>query len=107
MKVEAYKEITVYHAHSGFGMYQIGESNGEAWESLYDLEVAIGVLFLPLAEALNDEAYIAAGVEDITGKIYGGDPDYLYARLDQSPDGLEIGYFGINKIEVDNEQYTI
>ena len=108
-KVEAFREITISGHHAGFGMYQLGEANGDAWASVSDLiqEIAdSGITFLPLEEALSDHDFIAAGVKNICGKIYGGDPDSIFATLDETPDGqAEVNYFGIIEIKVDADQW--
>ena len=96
----AYKEITINRHHAGFGMYQIGEANGEAWANEADILLEIsgnGIEFLPLDEAIADPRYLAAGVEDIRGKIYGGDPAEIFASI--GADG-DIGYFGIIECQV-------
>jgi hypothetical protein len=106
-QIDAFKEITISTHHSGFGMYQLGEANGEAWASYYDLlqEIANSdIIFLPLDEALTDPRFIAAGVEDISGKIYGGYHDEIFAALLENPGGQdEAYYFGILRIEVDSD----
>lgn len=94
--VVAYREICISHHHAGFGMYQLGEANGEAWAYLSDLEKEMDHnldCMLPLEEALQDDEFVAAGIEDIRGKIYGGDPTYIYANLS---DGA-ITYYGIEE----------
>ena len=103
----AYTEVAIRQHFAGFEMFTRGEidfSSGNAWAFLSDLEMEIaqnGIEFLPIEEALQDPRYQAAGVEDIRGRIEGGDPDYLYARLDHDPDmGLEVAYFGVESAEV-------
>ena len=105
----AFTEVCISPAHSGFGMFQRGESNGTAWADCSDLEAEIssaGLNFLPINEALADSEFISAGIEDISGKIYGGDPDHIYARIDDGPNGEKtVGYFGIDEIEVDEDYW--
>lgn len=109
MSVQAYYEIGISRHHAGFGMYELGEHNyssDSAWAELSDLEQAMidgacGQL-VPLAEALTDTDFLAAGVEDIRGKIYGGDPAYIYAI--HLEDG-EIAYSGISVAEVESNYW--
>ena len=100
----AYYEIAIRPHSAGFGVYELGEQNyspNDAWADLADLEAKMATApdeILPLVEALHNEDFIDAGVIDIRGRIYGGDPPYLYACL--SPDGMGIRYTGIETEEV-------
>lgn len=100
----AYFEITISQAHSGFGMWQLGEQNFStetAWADDSDLFSEIDFHFLSPDEALADSDFISAGVEDIRGKIYGGDPERIFAYIQKEPDNTQsISYFGIQSTEV-------
>ncbi|MBI4001580.1 MAG: hypothetical protein HY348_07335 [Nitrospira defluvii] len=101
--IEAYYEISIEPHHAGFGMYQPGEHNYApqyAWADLSDLEQEMADggsnALLPLDEALHDADFIGAGIDDIRGKIYGGDPLKIYAALRAG----EIRYCGVERAEV-------
>lgn len=102
--IDAYKEVVITNHHAGFGMYELGEANGEAWAFSEDIIGEIssnGVSFLSLDEALQDARYIDAGAEDIKGRIYGGDPDEIYVILEKDYEGKEyVYYFGIIEVKV-------
>lgn len=104
--MEIYYEVTISPHHGGFGMYQLGEHNYSpqmAWALRSDLEdeISSAAEFLPIDAALADSEFQAAGIEDIRGRIYGGDPAHLYAVLDADPEGkLCIYYFGIEAAQV-------
>ncbi len=107
----AYYEIGICRHHAGFGMYELGQhhySTSAAWADLMDLEQAMrdgarGEL-LPIDEALADADFLAAGIEDIRGKIYGGNPDYIYAIL--SDDG-EIAYTGVTSVDKEDTMLSL
>lgn len=101
MKI-AYYELSITPHHAGFGMYDRGEDNcsrEHAWANLPDLEAEMmsnAEDLLPLDEARTNDAFLAAGITNIRGRIYGGDPTYLYAYLS---DG-ELAYTGVDSVEV-------
>jgi hypothetical protein len=106
MNTSSYYQVSIPSA--GFGMYQREPvfRSGSTWANLYDLEAEIAQSisdeFLPLDEALEDPAFVEAGVEDIRGRIYGGDPTNVYAILE---DG-QIGYFGIEEVEAPDNYWV-
>lgn len=109
-KQTIYFEITIAPHHAGFGMYQLGErhfSPESAYADESDLLSEIEVSFLPLDEALTDPNFIVAGVEDIRGKIDGGDPEQIFANIQDEPDNTQsIHYFGIESAEVPAEYWA-
>lgn len=108
--MEIFYEVAISPSHGGFGMYDTGEHNyspQNAWVSLSDLEnelFAKGLDFLPIDEAISASEYQAAGVEDIRGRIYGGDPKHLYAGLSDY-EGSGVYYFGIEAAEVSDDYF--
>lgn len=87
-----YKETTIRPAHSGFGMYQTGEFNGDRYADLSDL---IGEAISNVGEVFElgvDE--LPDGVEDIRGQIY-NQPKYVFAYMDCG----EVAYFGVDTFE--------
>lgn len=94
-----YMECVITKHHAGFGMYEAGEANGEAWDHLSDLRAEMMRNLSnckPLAEALKDAEFIAAGVEDIRGKCY-RQPKHIFANLEANPHTgeNEVSYYGI------------
>lgn len=97
--VTAYYEVNISSASSGFGMFQLGEKNYSpeyAYADKSDLLAAIDENFLPLDEAIEDPAFIAAGIVDVRGRIYGGDPEQIFALLYCG----DIVYFGVESAQV-------
>ena len=96
-----YTECSIKPAPSGFGMWQRGEKQmgrETSYADLYDLVMA-GEL-IDLDAALADEYFIAAGIEDIRGRIY-NEPGLIYAVLDEQGDGSPcVRYFGVEEDEV-------
>ena len=96
-----YTEVSIKESDSGFGMYQRGElqigiETSYAFES--DLIQAIAEnsnSALPIEEALTNDEFIAAGVEDIRGLIY-NEPSEIYAILNDE----RLDYIGIEHTEV-------
>lgn len=112
--MKIFYEVAIRSSHGGFGMFEAGErdySPLSAWASLSDLEnevFATGLDFLPIDEALCDSRFEAAGIEDIRGGIYGGDPLHLYAVLDTSTwDRPTVYYFGIETATVPDDYFTV
>ena len=103
----AYYETQITPAHSGFGEYQRGEdqySPQMAWADENDLLKEIDGDFEIIDDALQSERFINAGVEDIRGKIHGGNPEELYAILNET-EGY-VNYFGIESIEVPDDYWN-
>jgi hypothetical protein len=96
-----YTEVTIAPHHAGFGMYQRGEvQSGPETSCAFESDL-IGRIaensdeILSIEEAIVDAGFIAAGVEDIRGKIY-NEPSKVFARLDRG----DLSYFGIVENEV-------
>jgi hypothetical protein len=96
-----YTEFTIRPADSGFGMWQRGEkqvSPQNSYAYLNDL-IMDGEL-IALDDALADEDFIKAGIEDIRGRIY-NEPGRIYAVLGEEGDGSPcVRYFGVDEDEV-------
>ena len=96
-----YTEFTIRPADSGFGMWQRGEkciSPQNSYAYLSDL-IMDGEL-IDLDDALADEDFIEAGIEDIRGRIY-NEPGRIYAVLDVEGDGSPcVRYYGVDEDEV-------
>ena len=96
-----YTEFTIKPADSGFGMWQRGEKPigpETSYADLYDLVMAGGLV--SLETALEDDDFIAAGIEDIRGRIY-NEPGLIYAKLYVEGDGSpRVRYYGIEEDEV-------
>ena len=82
-------------------MWQRGEkqvSPQNSYAFLSDLVMA-GEL-IDLDDALADEDFIEAGIEDIRGRIY-NEPAYIYCVLDKQGDGSPcVRYIGVEEDEV-------
>ena len=96
-----YTEFTIKPADSGFGMWQRGEKPigpETSYADLYDLVMAGGLV--SLETALEDDDFIAAGIEDIRGRIY-NEPAYIYCVIGEEGDGSPcVRYFGVEEDEV-------
>ena len=97
-----YTECNIKPAHSGGGMWQRGEkqvSPQNSYADLSDLVMAGGLI--DLDDALADEDFIEAGIEDIRGRIH-NEPAYIYCVLDERGDGYYpcVRYFGVEEDEV-------
>jgi hypothetical protein len=105
--MQVYTEISIQKHHSGFGMYQTGELQVSPQTSYADFgdlcfEIAQNSEAMGyLSQALEDEEFIAAGVEDIAGRIY-NQPEKLFARIN---DG-QLNYFGIVESEVPDDFFA-
>jgi hypothetical protein len=91
-----YKEIAIRPHPAGFGMFD-RVSSEEIWSDDTDMLAEMsgnGVQAVELSDALSDPEFLAAGVEDIKGRIYGGDPTTIYASLIND----ELVYFGIDEV---------
>jgi len=107
-----YTEVPIREAHGGFGEYQCGEKSISPQNScgvLRDLECMCGGL--PLEDALLDQDYVDAGVEDISGRVHNR-PSYIYAKIvpdyQMDEDGNlapGVQYFGIDEDEVPEDFY--
>ena len=101
LKMTIYTECNIKPAHSGGGMWQRGEkqvSPQNSYAFLSDLVMA-GEL-IDLDDALADEDFIKAGVEDIRGRIY-NEPAYIYCVIDKQGDGSPcVRYIGVEEDEV-------
>jgi hypothetical protein len=103
-----YTEVSINKHHAGFGMWQSGErqpspTNSYAFYS--DLIDAVsqeqnGVY--PIASAITDPVFIAAGVEDIRGKIF-NEPTYVFAYFDKYD---ELRYFGVDESGVPDDFFN-
>jgi len=86
-------ETVIQHHYAGFGMYQIGEYNGDRWEDKDDLisEIRNNVneLYILGEDELPEE------IEDIRGKIY-NEPEIVFAYVDKFGD---VHYGGIGEFE--------
>ncbi len=101
-----YTECNIKPADSGFGMWQRGEkqvSPQNSYADLYDLVMAGGLI--DLDDALADEDFIEAGIEDIRGRVY-NEPGMIYCKIDEQGDGDGspcVRYFGIEEDEVEDD----
>ena len=101
-----YTEATITPHHAGFGMYQRGElqvGSETSFAVLSDLERAGDIT--PLADALRDPEFQAAGIQDIRGLIY-NQPQHLYAKLQDGYEGKEVSYYGVEATEVDENFFN-
>ena len=96
-----YTECTIKPADSGFGMWQRGEKQmgrETSYADLSDLIMAGGLI--DLDDALADEDFIKAGIEDIRGRIY-NEPGLIYAVIGEEGDGSPcVLYYGVEEDEV-------
>jgi len=105
--MKIYTAVSIAPHHSGFGMYQTGELQVSPQTSYADFgdlcfEIAQNSDAMGyLSQALEDEEFVNAGVEDISGRIY-NEPEKLFAQIN---DG-ELHYFGIVETEVANDFFT-
>ena len=105
--MKVYTEVSIRPTDSGFAMYEAGElqiSPQTSWAIFGDLcfEIAQNSEAMGyLTQALEDQEFIDAGVEDIAGRIY-NQPDKLFARIN---DG-QLSYFGIVETEVSDDFYN-
>jgi hypothetical protein len=75
-----YMETVINSHHSGFGLYQTGEYNGDQWEDkddlLSEIRSNVGEVYILGEDELPKE------IEDIRGKIY-DEPETVFAFIDQ------------------------
>ncbi len=101
-----YTECNIKPAHSGGGMWQRDEKQvgrETSYADLYDLVMA-GEL-IDLDDALADEDFIKAGIEDIRGRV-DNEPGMIYCKIDEQGDGDGspcVRYFGIEEDEVEDD----
>ena len=99
-----YTECNIDPASAGFGMWQRGElqiSSETSFANDCDLIMVIAEncdAVEDIEEALKDDDFIAAGVEDIRGKIY-NEPGRILVILDNG----ELRYIGIEESEVEKD----
>ena len=96
-----YTECTIRPADSGFGMWQRGEKAIGPETSYADLsDLIMAGELIDLDDALADEDFIRAGIEDIRGRIY-NEPGRIYAVLGTECDGSPcVRYYGVEEDEV-------
>jgi hypothetical protein len=96
-----YTAFTIKPADSGFGMWQRGEKQVSAQNSYaYLSDLIMDGELIDLDDALADEDFIEAGIEDIRGRIY-NEPGRIYAVLDVEGDGSPcVRYYGVDEDEV-------
>ena len=96
-----YTAFNINPAPSGFGMWQRSEKPISPLISYaYLSDLVLDGELTDLETALADKDFIAAGVEDIRGRIY-NEPDHIYAVLDIEGDGSpRVRYFGVDEDEV-------
>jgi hypothetical protein len=101
LKMKVYTEFTIKPADSGFGMWQRGEKSvGPQTSYAYLNDLIMDGELIDLDDALADEDFIEAGVEDIRGRIY-NEPGRIYAVLGEEGDGWPcVRYFGVDEDEV-------
>lgn len=96
-----YTACNIKPADSGFGMWQRGEKQTgreTSYADLYDLVMAGSLT--DLDDALANEDFIAAGIEDIRGRIE-NEPDRIYVVLGEECDGSPcVHYCGVEEDEV-------
>lgn len=96
--MKKYKEIAIDTHSAGFGMYQAGEANGDAWECINDL-------LQDMRDHCGSELYelgvdaLPQGAKDIRGRIY-NEPARVFAFIE---DG-EAYYCGIIAVDADDEE---
>lgn len=99
--MKIYTEVAIVPHHAGFGMYQSGEVQSGPETSFAFVSDLLEVVaqnseeVLPIEDAIAHADFIAAGIEDIRGKIY-NQPAKVFARIDRG----ELSYFGIVESEV-------
>lgn len=100
--MKIYTSVIISPHHAGFGMYERGEiqsSPENSWAYFQDLisEMSNNLFSLmKIEDALDNQEFIEAGIEDIRGKIY-NEPSHIYAAID---DYGSLIYFGIVESEV-------
>ena len=96
-----YTEFTIKPADSGFGMWQRGEKTvGPQTSYAYLSDLIMDGELIDLETALAYEDFIAAGIEDIRGRIY-NEPERIYAVLGEEGDGSPcVLYYGVDEDEV-------
>ena len=96
-----YTEFAIKPADSGFGMWQRGEKQVGPQTSYADLsDLVMAGELIDLDDALADEDFIEAGVEDIRGHIY-DEPGMIYCVLGEEGDGSPcVLYYGVDEDEV-------
>jgi hypothetical protein len=82
-------------------MWQRGEKQVSAQNSYaYLSDLIMDGELIDLDDALADEDFIEAGIEDIRGRIY-NEPGRIYAVLDVEGDGSPcVRYYGVDEDEV-------
>lgn len=84
-----YLECSIQGSSAGFGEYQRGEANGEAWDDLH-------ALIFAMRENCGGEIYqlgvdtLPEGIDDIRGSIQ-NEPDHVFVVVI----GDYTGYIGI------------
>ena len=103
-KMTIYTSCSITPAASGFGRWERGEKQTgreTSYADLYDLVMA-GEL-IDLETALADDDFIAAGVEDIRGRIE-NEPGMIYCVIDEEGYGYPcVLYCGVEEDEVDED----
>ena len=96
-----YTSCSIKPAPSGFGMWQRGEKQVGPQTSYADLsDLVMAGELIDLDDALADEDFIEAGIEDIRGRIY-DEPGLIYAVLGKEGDGSPcVRYHGVEEDEV-------
>ena len=96
-----YTACTIKPADSGFGMWQRGEKQiGPETSYAFLSDLIIDSEMIDLDDALADEDFIEAGIEDIRGRIY-NEPGLIYAVLGKEGDGSPcVRYCGVEEDEV-------
>jgi hypothetical protein len=96
-----YSAFAIKPAHSGFGMWQRCEKAiGPQTSYAHLSDLIMDGEMVDLDEALADEDFIEAGIEDIRGHIY-NEPGMIYCVLDVEGDGTPcVRYYGVDEDEV-------
>ena len=96
-----YTEFAIKPADSGFGMWQRGEKSiGPQTSYAFLSDLVMDGELIALDDALADEDFIEAGIEDIRGRIY-NEPAYIYCVLYVEGDGYPcVRYYGVDEDEV-------
>ena len=99
--MKVYTECTIKQHHAGFDMFERGELSVSPDTSYEDLANLVYESELtPLADALNDPEFQAAGIEDIRGRIY-NEPAHIYVSLvDDDANDPKVIYRGVEESEV-------